>query len=408
MTRSSPSYTLVNLRCHRYNAVLHANFVKGILDIVTRQRLNQASRWVLLVAVTIAVTVPLTIVGVPSAALFAALIVGIALALPALAPKRVPRPVGIAAQGVLGVYIATMVDRDSVNALGPDWPIVLGVAVATLVLSIGAGALLGWHRDVSPLTGSLALVAGGASGLVAIARELGGDDRVVAVVQYLRVALVTASMPVVVTLVYHADKSHHADLTGQTDSAPWYLSVGMMTVLIVAGAAGGRLIRLPGAGLLGPMALTIVLQVTGLSFGLSVPMILVQAGYMFIGWQAGVAFTRDALRAVGRLLPVAVALIVVLTIATAGLGVVLADVAGLTPLEGYLATSPGGVYAVLATAVETGSNVTFVIAAQVVRILLMLFTAPLLARVVIRMTERFGDQSREITEASREPVRVAD
>ena len=362
----------------------------------------------LLVAITIAVTVPLTMVGVPSAALFAALIVGIALALPALAPERVPRPIGVAAQGVLGVYIATMVDRDAVNALGTDWPIVLGVAVATLVLSIAAGALLGLHRDVSPLTGSLALVAGGASGLVAIARELGGDDRVVAVVQYLRVALVTASMPVVVTLVYHADKSHHADLSRQTDAAPWYLSVAMMAALIIVGAAGGRLIRLPGAGLLGPMALTVVLQVTGLSFGLSVPMILVQAGYMFIGWQAGVAFTRDALRAVGRLLPAAIALIVVLGVGTAGLGVVLAEVAGLTPLEGYLATSPGGVYAVLATAVETGSNVTFVIAAQVVRILLMLFTAPLLARIVIRMTERYGGQSREITEPSREPVRVAD
>ena len=66
------------------------------------------------------------------------------------------------------------------------------------------------YRDVTPLTGSLALVAGGASGLVAIARELGGDDRVVSVVQYLRVALVTASMPVVVTLVYHADKMRTA------------------------------------------------------------------------------------------------------------------------------------------------------------------------------------------------------
>ncbi len=153
---------------------------------------------------------PADLVGVPSAALFAALVVGIALALASLAPARVPRPAGMAAQGVLGVYIGTMVHRDAVSALGPDWPIVVAVAVATLLLSIVAGALLGLHRDVSPLTGSLALVAGGASGLVAIARELGGDDRVVAVVQYLRVALVTASMPVVVTLVYHADRSHHA------------------------------------------------------------------------------------------------------------------------------------------------------------------------------------------------------
>ena len=139
--------------------MLHANFVKGILVIVTTERLKQAAKWALLAAVTVAVTIPLTMVGVPSAALFAALIVGIALALPSLAPARIPRPAGIAAQGVLGVYIGTMVHRDAVSALGPDWPIVVAVAVATLVLSIVAGALLGLHRDVSPLTGSLALVA---------------------------------------------------------------------------------------------------------------------------------------------------------------------------------------------------------------------------------------------------------
>ena len=38
----------------------------------------------------------------------------------------------------------------------------------------------------------------------------------------------------------------------------------------------------------------------------------------------------------------------------------------------------------------------------------MLFAAPLLARAVMWATDRFGGQSREITEASREPVRVAD
>jgi uncharacterized protein len=364
---------------------------------------------VLLLAVTVAITFPLTMWGVPSAALFAALVVGIALALSSLAPSRVPRPVGIAAQGVLGVYIGTMVHGDAINGLGPDWPIVIIVAVGTLVLSILAGALLGLHRDVSPLTGSLALVAGGASGLVAIARELGGDDRAVAVVQYLRVALVTASMPVVVALLYHADRSHHSPVSSQTDSAPWYLSVLLMTVLIIAGAAGGRLVRMPGAGLLGPLALTVALEISGVSFGLSVPIILVQVGYMIIGWQAGVVFNRDALRAVGRILPAAIGLIVVLGVATAGIGALMAHLTGKSQLEGYLATSPGGVYAVLAIAVETGSNVTFIIAAQVFRVLLMLFTAPLLARTVVWATTRSsGRQSREITEASREPVRVAD
>ena len=228
-----------------------------VIVVMKRGRVRQLLRWALLVTVTVAVTVPLTIIGVPSAALFAALAVGIVLALMSVAPARVPRRLGVAAQGVLGVYIGTMVHRDALGALGSDWPIVVAVAVVTLVLSIAAGVLLGLHRDVSPLTGELALVAGGASGLVAIARELGGDDRVVAVVQYLRVALITASMPVVVTLVYHANKTHEAAPMTQNDSAPWYLSVAMMVVLVVVGAAGGRFIRLPGAGLLGPMALTI-------------------------------------------------------------------------------------------------------------------------------------------------------
>jgi hypothetical protein len=38
----------------------------------------------------------------------------------------------------------------------------------------------------------------------------------------------------------------------------------------------------------------------------------------------------------------------------------------------------------------------------------MLFAAPLMARAVVWMSERFGRQTRAITEPSREPIRVAD
>lgn len=363
-------------------------------------------RWLLLAAVTTAVTLPLTKLGVPSAALFAGLLAGVVLALLSVAPARVPHPAGIAAQGVLGVYIGTMVHRDAFAALGSNWSVVVSVVVATLALSIVCGALLGLHREVSPLTGALALVAGGASGLVSIARELGGDDRVVAVVQYLRVALITASMPLVVTLIYHAGKSHARGPMAEGSSAPWYLSVAMLAIVVIVGATAGRFIRLPGAGLLGPMSITIILELTGLSFGLAVPAILVQIGYMLIGWRAGVAFTRESLRAIRRILPAAFGLIVLINIASAGLGELLAHFAGISQLDGYLATSPGGIYAVLATTVDCGANVTFIIAAQMMRVLLMLFAAP----VVARAFARFGraDQSLATSSASSEPIRVAD
>jgi uncharacterized protein len=99
------------------------------------------------------------------------------------------------------------------------------------------------------------------------------------------------------------------------------------------------------------------------------------------------------MRAIARVLPAALGLIVLLAVATAGLGVVLAHYTRLTPLEGYPATSPGGIYAVLATAVETDSNVTFIIAAQVLRVLLMLFAAPLIARAVVWASRRLSPQA---------------
>jgi uncharacterized protein len=59
-------------------------------------------------------------------------------------------------------------------------------------------------------------------------------------------------------------------------------------------------------------------------------------------------------------------------------------VTGVTPLEGYLATTPGGVYAVLATAISSGADVTFVVAVQVLRVVVMLVLAPAVARLVGR------------------------
>jgi uncharacterized membrane protein AbrB (regulator of aidB expression) len=93
----------------------------------------------------------------------------------------------------------------------------------------------------------------------------------------------------------------------------------------------------------------------------------------------------------------------VLNATAAGLGVVLAHAAGLSLLDGYLATSPGGTYAVLGTAAAAGSNVTFVMAAQVLRTAMMLLAAPFVARAFLRLTR----QSAVPMSASRQLVPIA-
>ena len=339
-----------------------------------------AARWALLVALTAAGTAGLDVLEVPSPALFAGLVAAALLALLERGPGRVARPLSASAQAVVGVVIGVLARPETLIAVARDWLPVLVVGSGTLALSMAAGLLLGRRPGVSPLTGMLALTAGGASGLVAVSRELGGDERVVAVIQYLRVVLVTVSMPLVAATVYGA--SGAAGPGPVAAGGPWYVGLLLTVVCGAVGVPLARLLRVPAGGLLGPMTVALVFTLTGVAGDAAPPAVLVELAFAVIGWQAGVRFTPESLRLVAGLLPAAVALIAAVVLVSAALGALLARLTGATPLEGYLATTPGGIYAVLATAISSGVDVAFVVAVQVLRVIVMLLLAPAAARWV--------------------------
>ncbi|HQT73924.1 MAG TPA: AbrB family transcriptional regulator, partial [Acidiphilium sp.] len=212
------------------------------------------ARWALLAGVTAASAVPLAAIGVPSAALFAALFVATALALAGCAPEGVPRSASLAAQAVLGVVIGALVSGPTLRALAAHAVPVVLVTLATLLVSIGAGLLMGLRRDVDPTTGALALTTGGASAIVALAAELGADIRMVAVVQYLRVGLVTAIMPLVAAFVFHVGGMTAADHLSHVSGhvAADHLShVGGMTAAGHVSHGSFHVAAVPPAGLKG-------------------------------------------------------------------------------------------------------------------------------------------------------------
>ncbi|MBY8858651.1 AbrB family transcriptional regulator [Nocardia sp. CA2R105] len=337
-------------------------------------------RWGLLVAATIVATVALGWVGVQSPALFAGLAVGVVLALVGIGPRGVPRRASTGAQAVIGVTIGVMARPETLLTVSEGWLPVLLVSLGTLLISTAAGLLLGIRRGVTPLTGMLALTAGGATGLVAMSGDLGGDERIVAVIQYLRVGLVTATLPLAAGLASGAVDG--VGTIGPGGFAPWYLGLALVVVCSMVGAPMAEWLRIPAGTLLGPMVVALALSLSGWTFGAVPPDLLVNATYAVIGWQAGLVFTREALRTVLRLLPLASVLILGIVAMCAGLGWTLSAATGTSVLDGYLATTPGGLNAVLATATSSGGNVAFVVAVQVIRVILMLVVAPLLARLV--------------------------
>ena len=69
-------------------------------------------------------------------------------------------------------------------------------------------------------------------------------------------------------------------------------------------------------------------------------------------------------------------------VACAGLGLLLSGLTGPPRWRPTWRPHRAGIYAVLATAISAGANATFVVAVQVLRVVLMLLVAPAVARLV--------------------------
>ena len=338
-----------------------------------------AKRWLVLVVLVLLASLACAAVGLPSPALFGALLAGVAVALGTTWRLAPPGPAVSGAQGVTGVAIGAYVQSSTISEVADHAVAIVAVTLATLLLTVVAGLVLARISNLDRATAAFGMIAGGAAGIIAAADELGADNRLVAVLQYLRVLVILVLMPVVTSVVFPGAHSDASRIAGHAAlSAPdLVLFLGLS---LVGGVLLARVVRLPAGWLLGPMLVAAALAVAGAPFAGPIPDWLQQPAFAAIGVQVGLRFTIESLRAAGRALLPGLAMIVALLVTSALLGLALAPLAHVSKLDAYLATTPGGLYAVLATAVGSGANTTFVLALQVLRLFVMLLAAPLLAR----------------------------
>jgi uncharacterized protein len=340
-------------------------------------------RWAALAAATAAGGWALGQVGLPSSYLFAGLLLGLAVAIAFPERMDVPAHWFTAAQAVTGVTLGAYLQGSAFRAVGHSWIEVLLASAATLAVSLASGWGLARFTGTDPRTAALGMVAGGASGIVGMADDLGGDDRLVAFMQYARVLIVVLVTPVLVPLLFGGHHVAGVGLAGDGsiigDADDWAMTIA----LAAAGAVAGRAVRLPAAALLGPMILSGVVTLTALGPDFTVPPLLRETGFALIGVRIGLRFTVATVKLVGRLLlPVALCILWLL-VACFGVAVLLDLTPSASLLDAYLATTPGGLYAVLAVAFGAGANTTFIVAVQGLRVLVMVLLAPVMVRWLV-------------------------
>lgn len=355
------------------------------------ERINgDLPRWLGVAVATVAVSLAAGAVGLPTPALFGSLAVGIAYALTLAArrPLAAPGWVLLASQALIGVALGAGFETSTLSTIAGDWAPIAAVTVATVALSLGAGLVFAAATGVDRSTSLLGLVAGGASGIVAMSDELGADARLVAFMQYLRVLVVVVTAPLLAELVLVDDApAGAADATAGLGGVAGAGLPGDLVFTAACGVAGvllARRLRITAGTLLVPLALAAGLAITKLSGGARVPPLLQDVAFAGIGLQVGLRFTAATIREAGRLLPAVLLAIGGLIVACAGLAALLLVLTDVSAADAYLATTPGGLYAVVAVAAAAGGNATFVVAVQSLRLFAMVLAAPPLVRLLHR------------------------
>nr|WP_291479679.1 AbrB family transcriptional regulator [Corynebacterium sp.] len=302
-------------------------------------------------------------------------------------PTRLMQP----AQVVIAmVCVAPLADLDGATVAGYVAPTVLALVV-TLAVCAAAAYLLYRSGAASAVSSLLATLAGGASGMTVLAAELKEDVRFVVLTQYLRLSLVVLTLPAFVHLFAGGDGAGAGGggSTGDGTAAWWTPGLhGVLGALVVWALVWAlvrvthRVVKLPVPYLLLSMLLTWGAGTAGVPERWLQPEgLLLVFAYAVIGVQAGGTLTKSALRQFSHSLPLILSAVASMITGAILAALLIAHFSDVPLLDAYLATVPGGIYAVLAFAHEAGSE-PVVTVVQVMRTLAMLVIGAYLPTII--------------------------
>jgi membrane AbrB-like protein len=334
-----------------------------------------------LLVVTAALVGLLYLIGLPAAFLLGAM--GAAMIVVGRGGAvRFPDWIFALAQAVVGCLVARSFTPALFRTILHRLPLFAGVTLSVLLVATALGLVLTRLRVLPGSTALWGAFPGAATVMVLLSGSFGGDMRLVAVMQYLRVVVVAVTASLVGRLVgLGGGGAHHPAWL-----APivWPSFAALLAIIFIGGLVGPRL-RMPAGALLLPMVLTTVLQDLGL-LRVELPQPLLVASYLVVGWALGLRFTREAFREAARALPQVLGSIAMLVATCGGIGWALARIAHLDMLTAYFATSPGGADSIAIIAAGTSVDVPFVMATQMSRFLAVLLLGPTLAKRAAQLT----------------------
>lgn len=278
-------------------------------------------------------------------------------------------------QWVIGLAMGTYFTHEAVGRLlSLGLPLLLSL-LYTLLLGAGFAWALYRFAGASLPTAVFGGAVGGASEMALQGERHGARVETIAAVHSTRVMLVVLTLP----FVYRWLEVHGHDtyVPGRSD-VDLFGFIGLGLAAVLAGWLMQR-VRSPNAWMIGPLLVSTVLTANGL-LPSGVPAWVSNSGQLLIGLSLGTRFERGFFTRAPRLMLVVTLTTLCAMLVSAGFGVLVGWLFGVSPATMILATAPGGLAEMSITAKTLGLGVPIVTSFHIVRLLVLVLFGGLLYR----------------------------
>jgi membrane AbrB-like protein len=281
---------------------------------------------------------------------------------------------------VMGVLLGSGFTPELVQQLG-KW------AVSLCVLSgmTMTGATLGyfWFRRFTgwdKVTCYFAAMPGGLNDMTIMGGAMGGQERAIALAHALRILTVVLTIPIWYRLVNGAQTSVLTMVHGPTSNE--WKDYAILIACGVICAVVGRLLRLPASFMMGPMLLSAIAHLSGLTDS-KPPGELVAAAQVVVGCAIGCRFVDAAIDQLHREIGASIGAAILLIGCAVAFAEITHALTGLNLDATVLSYAPGGFAEMSLIGLALGVEVAMVATHHLFRLFLIIMTGPFISRFVL-------------------------
>jgi len=284
----------------------------------------------------------------------------------------------IAMRIVLGVAVGTAITPALVHRLPQMLYSILLVPPFVVVIGVIGYP---WFRKVcgyDHATSYFGAMPGGLQDMLVFGEEAGGNVRSLSLIHATRVLVIVTSAPFLLQALWGAS------LLGSPGASAADIPPAELAIMAVAGFLGwygARRVGLFGAPIIGPLAATAVVSLAGF-IEHRPPREMLVAAQFILGLGAGAAYVGVTMREIRHDVLSGIGYCVLLAGIAVGFAEIVIAIGAAPAMEAFLAFAPGGQSEMAILAIVAGADLAYVVTHHLVRLVVVILGAPVVARIM--------------------------